>query len=68
MADLLTARDTQISQMVSSHADYEDLLIKAAKGLEFYAKLEANVSRLADRVKEVVKARQEERDAKIAAR
>ena len=68
VADLLTAREVQISQLVSSHAAYDDLLVKAAKGLEFYARLESNVSKLAYRVREVVTRRQEERDAKIAKR
>ncbi len=68
MSELLTAREVQVDRLVSSFNAFDDLLFKAAKGLEFYCKLEGNVSRLLDRTKGVVKVQQEERDAKIAAR
>ena len=51
--------------MTSYHA-FDDLLVKAAKGLEFYAKLDTNVSKLLNKVKGVTAVQQEERDAILA--
>jgi len=68
VADLLAAREVQVEKLVSSADAYEDLLIKAAKGLEFYFKLDTNVAKLLDKTKGVVKVQQEDRDARVAAR
>ncbi len=68
MAELLTAREVQVDQLIASYHSYDDLLVKAAKGLEFYSKLDENVGKLLDRTKGVVEVQQEERDARLAAR
>ena len=54
VSDLLRARDEMVSSLVASYYAYDDLLVKAAKGLEFYAKLDTNVTKLLTRVKSVV--------------
>ena len=51
ISDLLSARRELISSLVTSFYAFDDLLVKAAKGLEFYAKLDSNVSKLLNRVK-----------------
>lgn len=40
---------------------YDDLLVKSSKGVEFYRKLETNVTRLLERTQRVCKAQEEER-------
>ena len=66
VSELLEARKEMISSLVASFYAFDDLLIKAAKGLEFYAKLDSNVEKLFSRVKGVVEVQQEERDAILA--
>jgi len=51
-----------IRSIVQSYDVYEDLLAKTKKGVEFYNKLDSNVSRLLTRVQSVVKIEQEERE------
>lgn len=51
-----------IRSTVQSYDVYEDLLAKTQKGVEFYNKLDSNVSRLLERVRGVCKIEQEERD------
>ena len=60
--NILKQREENLGQMVASYHAYEDLLHKTTKGLEFYDKLEGNVSKLLDRVKGVVKVQEEERN------
>ena len=55
-------REDTVGQLVASYHAYEDLLNKTTKGLEFYDKLDGNVSKLLDRVKGVVKVQAEERN------
>ncbi|KAK2576419.1 hypothetical protein KPH14_005755 [Odynerus spinipes] len=47
--DILKRREFTISSLIASYDAYEDLLTKANKGLEFYRKLEINVSKLLQR-------------------
>ena len=68
VADLIAAREAQIEALTGSFNAYEDLLVKAAKGLEFYDKLMTNVGKLHGRVKGVIRVQQEDRDAKLAAK
>ena len=46
VSDLLRAREEMVNSLVASYHSYDDLLVKAAKGLEFYAKLDTNVTKL----------------------
>ena len=66
ISDLTNSRNEMIGSLVASFYAHEDLLHKAAKGLEFYDKLDSNVTKLLHRVEGVVKVHQEERDAIIA--
>lgn len=47
---------------MASCDSYDDLLSKALKGIEFYTKLETNVSKLLQRIKSASKVQQEERE------
>lgn len=47
---------------MSSYDAYEDLIAKSNKGLEFYRKLETNVTKLLQRVKGTCKVQEEERE------
>lgn len=60
--DVLQKRESTISALIASFDAYEDLLAKANKGIEFYTKLETNVSKLLQRIKSASKVQQEERD------
>lgn len=60
--DIINKRSSTINALVTSYDTYEDLLAKANKGLEFYNKLETNVSKLLGRIKSACKVQQEERD------
>ena len=54
-------RDVMVREIVQSYDVYEDLLAKTQKGVEFYNKLSANVTRLLERARSVCKAQGEER-------
>ncbi|XP_035743780.1 tyrosine-protein phosphatase non-receptor type 23-like [Vespa mandarinia] len=64
--DVLKRREFMISSLIASYDAYEDLLTKANKGLEFYRKLEINVSKLLQRVKSTCKVQEEEREQILA--
>ncbi|CAB4055292.1 PTPN23 [Lepeophtheirus salmonis] len=66
VSKLLSARKDLINSLVDSYHTYDDLLHKTAKGLQFYDKLESNVSKALSKAKGVVKVQSEERDALIA--
>ena len=51
-----------VRSIIQSYEVYEDLLAKTQKGVEFYGKLDSNVSRLLERTRSVYKIEQEERD------
>ena len=55
VTEMVNARNEMIGSLVASFYAHEDLLHKAAKGLEFYDKLDSNVDKLLHRVKGVCK-------------
>ncbi|KAK7863656.1 hypothetical protein R5R35_006186 [Gryllus longicercus] len=59
-------REATISALIASYDAYEDLLAKSSKGLEFYRKLEVNVSKLLQRVRSACKVQEEEREQVLA--
>lgn len=59
-------RDQIISALIASYDSYEDLLAKANKGIDFYQKLETNVSKLLQRLKSICRVQEEEREQKNA--
>ncbi|XP_076756719.1 tyrosine-protein phosphatase non-receptor type protein myopic isoform X1 [Xylocopa sonorina] len=64
--EILKRREHTISSLIASYDAYEDLLSKSSKGLEFYRKLEINVSKLLQRVKSTCKVQEEEREHILA--
>ncbi|XP_011149397.1 tyrosine-protein phosphatase non-receptor type 23 [Harpegnathos saltator] len=64
--EVLKRREITISSLITSYDAYEDLLAKSSKGLEFYRKLEINVSKLLQRVKSTCKVQEEEREQILA--
>ena len=48
VSELINARTELIGSLVASFYAHDDLLQKASKGLEFYSKLNANVSKVGD--------------------
>jgi tyrosine-protein phosphatase non-receptor type 23 len=64
--EILRKREATLSALISSYDAYEDLLAKSSKGLEFYRKLETNVSKLLQRVKGTCKVQDEEREQILA--
>lgn len=64
--EILRKREATVSALISSYDAYEDLLAKSSKGLEFYRKLETNVSKLLQRVKGTCKVQDEEREQILA--
>ncbi|CAL1279997.1 unnamed protein product [Larinioides sclopetarius] len=50
-----------VNALINSFESYDDLISKAKKGLEFYKKLQTNVTRLLTRVRSVTKVQDEER-------
>ncbi|XP_017793028.1 PREDICTED: tyrosine-protein phosphatase non-receptor type 23 [Habropoda laboriosa] len=64
--EILKRREHTITSLIASYDAYEDLLVKSNKGLEFYRKLEINVSKLLQRVKSTCKVQEEEREHILA--
>lgn len=64
--ETLKRREMMISSLINSYDAYEDLLAKSSKGLEFYRKLEINVTKLLQRVKSTCKVQEEEREQILA--
>ena len=64
--EILRKREATVSALVSSYDAYEDLIAKSSKGLEFYRKLETNLSKLLQRVKSTCKVQDEEREQMLA--
>lgn len=62
LQDVLNKRATVLTNLIGSYDMYEDLLSKANKGIEFYDKLETNVSKLFQRIKSACKVQDEERE------
>ncbi|XP_050309351.1 tyrosine-protein phosphatase non-receptor type 23 [Anthonomus grandis grandis] len=66
ISEIIQKRNSTIQALIASHDSYDDLLAKALKGVEFYTKLEANVSKLLQRIKGAIKVQQEEREQMLA--
>ncbi|KAK0088528.1 hypothetical protein PV325_011727 [Microctonus aethiopoides] len=64
--EIIKRRDLMISSLMTSYDTYEDLLAKSSKGLEFYRKLEVNVTKLLQRVKSTCRVQEEEREQILA--
>ncbi|XP_076632683.1 tyrosine-protein phosphatase non-receptor type protein myopic isoform X1 [Colletes latitarsis] len=64
--EILKRREHTITSLIASYDAYEDLLAKSSKGLEFYRKLEINISKLLQRVKSTCKVQEEEREHILA--
>nr|CAD7437881.1 unnamed protein product [Timema bartmani] len=60
--EIIRKRESIINGLIASYDAYEDLLAKSSKGLEFYRKLETNVSKLLQRVKGTCRVQEEERE------
>ncbi|KAL3280960.1 hypothetical protein HHI36_004185 [Cryptolaemus montrouzieri] len=63
---IVTKRQSTINSLITSYDSYEDLLAKATKGIEFYTKLETNVTKLLQRIKSSCKVQQEEREQMLS--
>lgn len=64
--ETLAKRSSAITALVNAYDMYDDLLAKAGKGQEFYDKLEANVTKLLQRIKSTCKVQDEEREQVLA--
>ncbi|XP_063977108.1 tyrosine-protein phosphatase non-receptor type 23 isoform X3 [Diachasmimorpha longicaudata] len=64
--EVLKRREMMMSSLIASYDAYEDLMSKSSKGLEFYRKLEVNVTKLLQRVKSTCRVQEEEREQIIA--
>ncbi|KAK4879126.1 hypothetical protein RN001_007272 [Aquatica leii] len=64
--DVITKRTNMLAALNNSYDTYDDLLAKANKGLEFYNKLETNVSKLLQRVRSTCRVQDEEREQILA--
>lgn len=64
--EVISKRASVIAALVNSYDTYDDLLAKAGKGQEFYDKLEANVTKLLQRIKSTCKVQDEEREQVLA--
>lgn len=61
LSEIRLKREEMINTLINSFDAYEDLMETAKKGLEFYKKLQCNVTRLLSRIKSVTKVQDEER-------
>ena len=66
VADLIEARREKISTLIDSFNVYENLTLKSSKALEFYEKLNTNVSDLKKKVSKAMEENEQEKDAVIA--
>ena len=66
VADLIEARQEKISTLIDSFNVYENLTLKSSKALEFYEKLNTNVSDLKKKVSKAMEENEQEKDAVIA--
>lgn len=64
--DTINKRNSTITALLTSYDTYDDLLGKANKGIEFYNKLETNVSKLLQRIRSACKVQEEEREQMLA--
>lgn len=66
LQDVINKRNTTITALITSYDTYDDLLSRANKGIDFYNKLETNVSKLLQRIKSASKVQEEEREQMLA--
>lgn len=64
--EVIQKRNSTISALITSYDSYEDLLAKANKGIEFYTKLETNVSKLLQRIRSACEVQREEREQMLS--
>lgn len=62
---VLKRRDKVIDELITSYENYDELLNKCNKGIEFYTKLDSNVQKLLQRVRSVTKVQEEERESSM---
>ncbi|XP_063922824.1 tyrosine-protein phosphatase non-receptor type 23 isoform X2 [Zophobas morio] len=62
LQDVISKRNATVTALITSFDTYEDLVAKATKGIDFYNKLETNVSKLLQRIRSASKVQQEERE------
>lgn len=61
VSEIKHQRQEMVNALINSFEAYDDIVSKAKKGLEFYQKLQTNVTRLLTRVRSVTKVQDEER-------
>ncbi|KAL1424172.1 hypothetical protein MTO96_003667 [Rhipicephalus appendiculatus] len=66
-SDILKRRDAMVASLIASFEAYEDLVAKTQKGVEFYKKMQTNVSKLLTRLRSVIKVQDEERALQLEA-
>nr|XP_037282532.1 tyrosine-protein phosphatase non-receptor type 23-like [Rhipicephalus microplus] len=66
-SDILKRRDAMVASLIASFEAYEDLVSKTQKGIEFYKKMQTNVSKLLTRLRSVIKVQDEERALQLEA-
>lgn len=66
-SDILRRREVMVASLIASYEAYEDLVAKTQKGVEFYKKMQTNVSKLLTRLRSVVKVQDEERALQLEA-
>ena len=67
-ADIQQRRASTVAALLTSAEAYPDLTTKCQKGLEFYRKMDTNVTKLLQRLRSVCRVQQEEREQQEAAR
>jgi tyrosine-protein phosphatase non-receptor type 23 len=67
-ADIQQRRIATVAALMASAEAYPDLIAKCQKGLEFYRKMDTNVTKLLQRLRSVCRVQQEEREQQEAAR
>ena len=59
-------RNEILNSLIYSFRTYEDLVQKCNKGIDFYKKLDINVSKLLQRIRSTIKVQNEEREQKMS--
>lgn len=67
-AEIQQRRSATVAALLASAEAYPDLTAKCKKGLEFYRKMDANITKLLQRLRSVCRVQQEEREQQEAAR
>lgn len=66
-SDILRRREAMVASLIASYEAYEDLVAKTQKGVEFYKKMQTNVTKLLTRLRSVTKVQDEERALQLEA-